>query len=164
MLQKTRFSDPYYRFRSLAEVQQAAALGVRIDVNKASVDDWLRLPGISIHQAQLLNQLLEQGIQFCCLEEIAAVLNFPLPRLLPFAMLLQFCYYDPQELDAPRRVNPNLAGYETLAAIPGIAPALAREIVRDRIIHGPYQNLAEFQRRLSLNVEQTQALLNTLTF
>jgi DNA uptake protein ComE-like DNA-binding protein len=164
MLQKTRFSDPYYRFRSLAEVRQAAALGVRIDVNKASVDDWLRLPGISIHQAQLLNQLLEQGIQFCCLEEIAAVLNFPLPRLLPFAMLLQFCYYAPQELDAPRRLNPNLAGYETLTTIPGIAPALAREIVRDRITHGPFQNLAEFQRRLNLNAEQTQVLLSTLTF
>lgn len=164
MLQKTRFSDPHYRFRSLAEVQQAAALGICIDVNKASVDDWLRLPGISIHQAQLLNQLLEQGIQFCCIEDIAAVLNIPLPRLLPFAVLLQFCYYDPQELDAPRRVNPNFAGYETLAAIPGMSNVLARNVVRDRITHGPFQNLAEFQRRLNLNAEQTQSFLSTLSF
>jgi DNA uptake protein ComE-like DNA-binding protein len=164
MLQRNRLLDPYYRFRSLIEVQQAAALGIRIDVNKTSVDDWLRLPGISIHQAQLLSQLLEQGIQFCCVEDIAAVLNLPVHRLLPFATLLQFCYYDPQELDAPRRVNPNLAGYETLAAIPGLSTALARNIVRDRIAHGPYSNLAEFQRRLNLSAEQIQTFLSTLTF
>ncbi len=164
MLQKTNLLDPYYRFRSLAEVQQAAALGIRIDVNKTSVDDWLRLPGISIRQAQLLNQLLEQGIQFCCMEDIAAVLNLPIHRLLPFATLLQFCYYDPQTLDAPRRVNPNLAGYETLAAIPGLSTALARSIVRDRIAHGPYPNLAEFQRRLALSAGQIQTFLSTLTF
>jgi hypothetical protein len=43
-------SDPYYRLQSPAEIAIAATLGMRIDVNQASVDDWLRLPGISIHQ------------------------------------------------------------------------------------------------------------------
>ncbi|NJN21119.1 MAG: helix-hairpin-helix domain-containing protein [Leptolyngbya sp. RL_3_1] len=39
----------------------AAALGVRIDVNRATVDDWLRLPGLSIHQAHRLVHRVEQG-------------------------------------------------------------------------------------------------------
>ena len=42
--------NPYYRFQSPFEIAVAADLGVRIDVNQAGVDDWLRLPGISIHQ------------------------------------------------------------------------------------------------------------------
>ena len=46
--------DPYYRFKSAFEIAVAADLGVKIDVNQANVDDWLRLPGISIHQARQL--------------------------------------------------------------------------------------------------------------
>jgi DNA uptake protein ComE-like DNA-binding protein len=161
---KSNFVNPYYRFRSLAELQRAADLGVRIDVNKASIDDWLRLPGLSIHQAQLLAQLLEQGVQFFCLEDIAAVLNLPLHHLLPFGPILEFCYYAPDELGTPQRTNPNLARTETLAAIPGISMKLAREIVRDRLTQGPYQNLADFQRRLDLSGAQIQALLSVLIF
>ena len=47
-------NDPYYRLQSAEEIAIAAELGIRIDVNQASVDDWLRLPGISIHQARSL--------------------------------------------------------------------------------------------------------------
>jgi len=49
-----------------------AALGIQIDVNQASVD-WLRLPGLSIHQARV--ELCRSGVQFYCLEDIAAALN-----------------------------------------------------------------------------------------
>ncbi|MGB7440454.1 MAG: ComEA family DNA-binding protein, partial [Coleofasciculaceae cyanobacterium] len=41
-------NDPYYRLQSVQEIAVAAALGIKIDVNRAGVDDWLRLPGISI--------------------------------------------------------------------------------------------------------------------
>ena len=47
-------NDPYYRFQSLQEIAIAAELGIKIDVNQATVDDWLRLPGLSIHQARSL--------------------------------------------------------------------------------------------------------------
>lgn len=68
-------ADPYYRFQSLAEVALAAELGISIDVNQASVDDWLRLPGLSIHQARQLVQLTQNGVQFYAIEDIAAALS-----------------------------------------------------------------------------------------
>jgi len=41
------YNDPYYRLQSSEEIAVAAALGIQIDVNQASVDDWLRLPGLN---------------------------------------------------------------------------------------------------------------------
>src|SRR4028119_505459 len=94
-------SDPYYRLQSAEEIAIAAALGMKIDVNQASVDDWLRLPGISIHQARLLFELASMGIQFCCIEDIAAALSIPVQRLKPLQSILSFCYYDGESLSTP---------------------------------------------------------------
>ncbi|MEB3250536.1 MAG: ComEA family DNA-binding protein, partial [Cyanobacteriota bacterium] len=47
--------EPGCRLRSQGEVDLAAELGFSLDVNQATVDDWLRLPGISIRQAQVLS-------------------------------------------------------------------------------------------------------------
>jgi len=56
--------DPYYRFQSFEEVRFAAQIGIGIDVNRAEADDWLRLPGVSIHQARTLVSLRKTGGQF----------------------------------------------------------------------------------------------------
>ena len=48
----SRLTDQGYRLRSQGEVDLAAELGFSLDVNQATVDDWLRLPGISIRQAR----------------------------------------------------------------------------------------------------------------
>ena len=53
-LQKLRaklLNDPYYRLQSGEEVRLAAELGMGIDANQATVDDWLRLPGLSIRMS-----------------------------------------------------------------------------------------------------------------
>lgn len=157
-------TDPHYRFKSLAEVEWAAALGVRIDVNQASVDDWLRLPGISIHQARLLVQLTQAGVQFHCLEDIAAVLRSPLPRLQPLEPVLQFCFYDPESTYAVKQVNPNTAALEALVEIPGIDPVIAKAIVHYRSESGPFRDLADLQQRLYLPGDLTTALIHYLYF
>ena len=56
-LKKKIANDPYYRFQTLAEIAIAVELGITIDANQASIDDWLRLPGFSIHQARSLTKL-----------------------------------------------------------------------------------------------------------
>lgn len=86
--------DPHYRLRSTREIAVAAALGVKIDANRASVDDWLRLPGLSIHQARSLVDLNRSGVQFYCLEDIAAALGLPLQQIQPLEPLLSFRYYN----------------------------------------------------------------------
>lgn len=153
-------SDPYYRMQSMAEIAVAAALGIKIDVNQASVDDWLRLPGLSIHQARSLVELCNSGVQFYCLEDISTALNLPLQRLLPLEPVLKFCYYD----DPPYLVNPNTATVERLAQTPFIDLFLAKTVVQNRISSGPYLNLVDFQRRLKLPGHLTNQLMHYLRF
>ncbi|HBB33756.1 MAG TPA: DNA uptake protein [Cyanobacteria bacterium UBA8803] len=156
--------NPYYRLQSAGEIAVAAALGIKIDVNQATVDDWLRLPGISIHQARLLVELAETGVQFLCLEDLAAALSVPVQNLTPFKPILQFCYYDADCPATPVRVNPNTASVEQLSKIPSVDLFLARAIVQNRNELGKYRNLADFQRRLALPPQVISDLMYYLKF
>jgi DNA uptake protein ComE-like DNA-binding protein len=155
-------NDPYYRCQSLAEVAIAAELGLKIDVNRASVDDWLRLPGISIHQARTLVELVGMGMQLLSLEDVAAAIGIPASRLAPLAPALHFCYYDTDSALAPQRVNPNTATWEQLAQIPLLEPSLAQSIVRERQAQGSFRNLADLQLRLALDSQFVAQLMHYL--
>ena len=155
--------DPFYRFQSITEVTQAARLGIRIDVNRATVDDWLRLPGISIHQARLLAALTQSGVQIHSLEALAAALNTSVERLSPLTPILQFCFYDPDSPDQIQRLNPNTATLEQLLRIPAIDLYLARRIIAGRRIKA-YTHLADLQQRLGLPAALVETLLHYLAF
>lgn len=142
-------NDPYYRLQSLAEVQLAAELGIKVDVNRADIDDWLRLPGLSIHQARSLVALSQSGVPFHCLEDVAAALSLPVQRLVPLAPVLQFCYYESDSLDQVQTLNPNTASVEMLTRIPAVDLFLARAIAQNRRA-GPYRSVADLQQRLAL--------------
>ena len=155
-------NDPYYRMQTNAEIAIAADLGITIDVNRAKVDDWLRLPGLSIHQARNLVQLGQAGVQFCCIEDIAAALSISVQHLQPLVPVLKFCYYD--EISTIKVISPNIATIEQLAEIPAIDLALAQLIVQNRHLQGTYRNLADFQQRLSLSGAIISQLMYYLQF
>lgn len=157
-------ADPYYRFQSVAEIQAAAALGMGIDVNRAGVDDWLRIPGVSIHQARSLASLIESGVQFYCVEDVAAALGVPSSRLAQVEPILRFQYYDWNSLARTDRLDLNGADVEALKALPSVGPVLARAIVRHRTSHGPYRSLVDLQDRLNLPQETTAVLMHYLKF
>ncbi len=157
-------NNPYYRLQSAEEIAIAAELGFQLDVNQASVDDWLRLPGISIHQARSLVELSQSGLQFYNLEDIGAALSVPIQRLKPLEPVLKFCFYDHESLFHPQLVNPNMATVEMLIQISGIDIYLATAIVENRLAAGSYRNLADFQRRLSLSGQLTAQLMHYLRF
>lgn len=156
-------NDPYYRLQSTAEIAAAAALGIQIDVNRASVDDWLRLPGLSIHQARSLVELSRAGVQFYCVEDVAAALSLPWQRLKPLEPVLKFCYYDESSCNH-QQVNPNTASAERLAQIPAIDLSLAQAIIQNRLLAGRYRNLVDFQQRLSLPGHVIAQLMHYLCF
>lgn len=155
--------EPYYRFQSFEEMQIAASWGIHIDANIASVDDWLRLPGISIHQARSLTQLTEKGMAFTCIEDIAAALNLPTGQVQPWQVMLQFCYYDREIALEPADIDANKATAEELATVPTIDTFLGRAIVHYRK-NGDYKNLADLQDRLRLTTAKTAELLHYLKF
>jgi DNA uptake protein ComE-like DNA-binding protein len=157
-------NDPYFRFKTTEEIAIAQQLGIKIDVNRASVDDWLRLPGISIHQARTLVDLGEMGMQFLCLEDLAAALSVPVARLQPLAPILFFCYYDPESLITPSQLNPNVATLEQLLQLPLLEKPLAQAIINNRNEQGSYRNLADLQRRLKLDSQVTSQLMYYFKF
>jgi len=69
----------------------------------------------------------------------------PLQRLKPLEPVLKFCYYE--ELRTKALINPNTATVESLVQIPSVELSLAKAVVQNRILSGPYRDLA-FQRRL----------------
>ena len=158
-------NDPYYRMQSLEEVAIASSLGIKIDANQATVDDWLRLPGLSIHQARSLVELSTSGVHFYSLEDVAAALGLPVASLKYLEPVLSFYYYDDESIyTTTRRVNPNTASVEMLAQIPIIDLFLAQAIVQNRTAGGQYRNLADLQRRLSLPGDTIGNLMHYLRF
>jgi DNA uptake protein ComE-like DNA-binding protein len=126
-------TDPTYRLKSYQEAQLAAELGFTIDVNQATVDDWLRLPGVSIRQAQTLARLRGVGIQFYCIEDLAAALGVSTSQFQPLARILAFYHYDHASPITPQPLGLNLASREQLSCIPGMNHQLATAIVQDRL-------------------------------
>jgi len=157
-------NDPYYRFQSLEEISIGAQLNIKIEVNTATVDDWLRLPGVSIRQAQTLTALTASGVQFYSLEDMAAALNVPLSRLQPFSPILSFNFSDPESCLSPVLVNVNLATAEELASLPFFDLAFAEKVVENRLTEGKYSSLADFHQRLGLDAQLTSQLMHYLRF
>ncbi|MBV6624009.1 MAG: ComEA family DNA-binding protein [Rivularia sp. (in: Bacteria)] len=167
-LQKLRqklLNDPYYRLKSGEEIAIASQLGIRIDANQATVDDWLRLPGLSIHQARTLVDLGRSGVKFYCVEDIAAALGLPAQRLKPLEIILIFGYYDDESLDSKTlAINPNTATIEDLLKVPFIDSSLAQAVIDNRTLSGSYQNIVDFQKRLNLSGEILAQLMYYLQF
>lgn len=163
-LQARLQANPMLRFASIAELTLAATLGVEIDANKAHVEDWLRLPGISIHQARMLMQLSQSGVQFSGIEDLAAALGLPVTSVQPLAPILKFYYYDIELLPVAPRINPNRATLRQLLQLPGVDEAIAQEICHQRLAVGPFRNLADFQLRLKLPGTVISDLMHSLQF
>jgi DNA uptake protein ComE-like DNA-binding protein len=155
--------DPFYRFQSVEEIAIAASLGVHIDVNQAGVDDWLRLPGLSIHQAKVLVELTQSGVPLHCLEDVAAAIGAPVQRLQPLAPVLRFFYYDPDSVATMPPVDVNRATAELLVKIPVVDLYLARAIVENRRL-GAYRNITHLQRRLAMPPALVAELMHYLKF
>ncbi len=155
-------NDPYYRFGSLAELPIAAELGIRIDVNSATIDDWLRLPGLSIHQARALVSLQQAGLELYSIEDLAAALGMPVQRIQAWNLVLSFQYRVP-ELQ-PVLCNPSVASLPELMQIPGMDVDLIELVVIDRQNNGSYRDLRDFQRRLNINGEVLGKLMHYLKF
>lgn len=157
-------NDPYHRFRSLKEVAIAADLGIKIDVNQAGVDDWLRIPLFSIHQARSLVELVQMGIQLYCLEDVAAAINLPIQSLQPYEAILAFAYYDRLSSLNPEKIAIDTASVAEIATIPGIDENLASSIRSEIEANGKYRNIVDLQRRLQLDRELVSQIMHYLQF
>ena len=155
--------DPYYRLQSYEEVALVAEWGYCLDVNRATPDDWLRLPGISIHQARCLSGLTQSGVQFYCLEDIAAALSVTPDSLEPLSPVLSFRYYTASGPDTSTAMAVNQASVTELSRLPGMTSILAQAIAAERQ-RRTFRNAADFQTRLRLPPDLMEQLIYYLRF
>ncbi|TAD77294.1 MAG: ComEA family DNA-binding protein [Oscillatoriales cyanobacterium] len=156
--------NSFCRLESAIEIAIAAEMGIAIDANRASADDWLRLPGISIRQATLLAQLSAGGVIFHSLDDVAAALSLPPSQLVPLAPVLRFYFYDPEAPSFLQPIDANWATIEQLERLPGVDRTLAEQMVRDRQQRGNFRSLVDLQRRLHLSGELVSELMHYLRF
>lgn len=156
--------NPYYRFQSEWEIAIAGELGITIDVNTAEVDDWLRLPGISIHQAKRLVEITQSGINFLCLEDLAAALGVSVLKIQFWQPVLCFAYYSPDSYHYPAKINPNIATLSELSTIPNLPVNTAKKIIEERETYGNYHHIADLQKRINLTPDFSYHLMQYLTF
>ncbi|RZM79247.1 helix-hairpin-helix domain-containing protein [Leptolyngbya iicbica] len=153
--------DPMLRLETVTDLAIAADLGVRIDANQATVDDWLRLPGLSIHQARTLVTLSHSGVVFYSVDDVAAALGLAASQLAALEPILQFCYYDAASPIATLPPSLNQATIAQLLALPGMSSPMAERILNERQ-RSPFTNWSDVHHRLRLTAAQTSQWMHYL--
>ena len=156
--------NPALRLRDAAEVRHAAALGWRLDVNRATRADWLRLPGLSPAQVDLLLRLQDGGVQLSGPEDLKNLLELSQSQLATWLPLLEFRWYGeaPTTSSSPPPLDLNRARPIDLLAL-GLSRERIRRLLRERA-RSPFLDLAELQQRLQLPPELVESWIGRVRF
>ena len=158
--------DPQRRLSDGSEARHAAALGWRLDVNRASASDWLRLPGISAAQVDLLLRLQQGGVQLSGLDDLQRLLELPRSQAAAWEPLLLFRWYgDGAPMPAaPKPVDLNHASASALELqLPQLDAVRRARLLRERQ-RAPFIDLADLQQRLQLPPALVEELIGKVRF
>lgn len=155
--------QPGRRLRSEEEVRHAAALGWRLDVNRATAADWLRLPGCTPEQADLLLRLQAGGVQLSGPEDLQRLLALDPARLRSWLPLLEFRWYGAPPEPGMAAIAINAAPAAALRRLPDLGEKLLGRLLQERQ-RRPFTDLADLQQRLQLPPSQIEAWIGRLHF
>lgn len=158
--------QPQLRLSDASQASHAATLGWRLDVNRASADDWLRLPGITAAQVDLLLRLQRGGVQLSGLDDLQRLLELPPDQRKAWEPLLLFRWYgDGAPLQAsPRPLDLNHASAAVLEReLPQLDAVRRARMLRERQ-RGPFSDLADLQQRLQLPPALVEELIGKVRF
>lgn len=155
--------QPGRRLRDAEEVRRAAALGWRLDVNRATAADWLRLPGCTPEQADLLLRLQAGGVQLSGPEDLQRLLALEPSRLRSWLPLLEFRWYGAEPAPAAAPIAINAAPAAALGGLPDLGEELLARLLRERL-RRPFADLADLQQRLGLPAAQIEAWIGRVSF
>jgi hypothetical protein len=154
---------PGRRLRNATEVRLAAELGWRLDVNRATAGDWLRLPGISADQVDLLIRLQAGGVQLSGPEDLQRLLDLPAAVIAGWQPLLAYRWYgEPPVGPVPPRVDLNQAHMRELEAL-GLSSQRCSRLLRERA-RAAFEDLADLQQRLHLPAELIESWIGRVSF
>lgn len=157
--------NPDLRLRDAAEVRHAAALGWRLEVNRASGTDWLRLPGISPDQVDRLLELQRRGVQLRGPDDLQQRLQLEATTLAQWLPLLDFSWYASPARALTRPLpDLNRADARELAErLPILEEQRRRRLLGERR-RQPFANLADLQERLQLPPSLVEQLIGRVRF
>jgi hypothetical protein len=155
--------NPGLRLRNANEVSHAAALGWRLDVNRATRADWLRLPGIDAQHVDLLLRLQAGGVQLSGPEDLQRLLELPAAVVAAWLPLLEFRWYgEPPSTPSEARLDLNQARLPDLQAL-GLSPERSQRLLRERA-RSPFRDLADLQERLQLPPDLVERWIGKVRF
>lgn len=155
--------QPGRRLCSAQEVRLAAELGWRLDVNRATAADWLRLPGIGPAQVDLLMRLQTGGVQLSGPDDLVQLLDLPPAVIASWQPLLQYRWYsEPPPAAAHQRLDLNQANAHQLEQL-GLSRERLARLLRERA-RQPFQDLADLQQRLQLPADLIEAWIGKVCF
>lgn len=155
--------EPGRRLRDAREVRRAAALGWRLDVNRATASDWLRLPGCPPEQADLLVRLQAGGVQLSGPEDLQHLLALDPELLRSWLPLLEFRWYGSPSAANTASLAINAAPARELRRLPDLDEASLARLLRERQ-RRPFVDLADLQQRLELPAAQIEAWIGRVSF
>lgn len=156
--------NPALALRSAEEVRQLSALGWRLDVNRATRADWLRLPGIQLAQVDLLLRLQAGGVQLSGPEDLQHLLDLGHDHLQAWLPVLEFRWYGepPAAATAPPALDLNRASHQQLSGL-GLSAERCQRLLRERA-RQPFQDLADLQQRLQLPPALVESWIGKVRF
>jgi DNA uptake protein ComE-like DNA-binding protein len=156
--------NPALKLDDAEAVKRAAALGWRLDVNRATAADWLRLPGIAGDQVDLLLRLQAGGIQLSGADDLQRVLDLSEAVVRCWLPLLEFRWYgEPATpIQSATRVDLNQASSQELAGL-GLDPPRLSRLLRERS-RSPFRDLADLQQRLQFPADLVESWIGKVSF
>lgn len=148
----------------LPKAKDSAVVGWVIDVNRATAEQWLQLPGCTKEMADLLRRLQRGGVQFSQANDLFQLLDLSPLQAEQWRPHLVFHWYgDAPPLAEPSPLDLNAASAQELEQrLLWPAPRLTR-LVQERF-RRPFENLADLQERLCLPPEAIEQLLGKVRF
>ncbi len=134
-----------------------------LDVNRATPEQWQKLPGCSEAMVDVLMRLQRGGVQFTQLDDLALLLNLPSDLVERWTPHLVFRWHG----DAP--VLPEQPPLDLNAAAPTLLeqtlnwpkPRLQRLIQERRL--KPFEHLADLQERVCLPPDAVERLIGRVS-
>ncbi|MCX5931172.1 MAG: hypothetical protein NTW83_04930 [Cyanobacteria bacterium] len=155
--------NPGLRLTNAQQVLQAAALGWRLDVNRATAADWLRLPGCTPTQVDLLLRLQSGGVQLSGPEDLQKLLGVEAGLIRSWTPLLEFRWYGDAPATQPPTLDLNRCRAEQLQGPLALEESRLRRLLQERS-RAPFRDLADLQQRLQLPAELVEGLIGRVSF
>lgn len=156
--------NPTRPLENAEEVRRAAALGWRLDVNRATAADWSRLPGCRAEQIDLLLRLQAGGVQLSGPDDLQRLLDLDPSTLASWLPLLSFQWYGSlQPSPDMTRIAINHADTDTLTSQLNLEPSRLERLLKERR-RSPFLDLADLQQRLQLPPSVVEAWIGKVSF